>query len=81
MDSTVLRLLSKIDLMNISTENFAKFLELPEDERLQELLGIKLRWYQRIYIRYLNKWWSAMRRSNPKMKAIYLLESIRKGRF
>lgn len=66
---------------SMDTEKFARFLELPEDRRLEELFSIRLNWYQRLYIRHLNRWWSAMRKSNPKMKAITLLESIRKGRF
>ena len=62
-------------------EKFARFLELPEDKRIEEMFSTRLRLYQRFYIRYLNRWWSAIRESNPSMKAITLLESIRKGRF
>ena len=64
--------------------NFAKFLELSEDERLEifyDLAGIELSWWQRTYIKCLNKWWTSMRKSNPRLRAIDLWESIYKGRF
>lgn len=65
-------------------EEFAKFLELPEEERFDTLLrlsGIKLRWWQRLHLSLMNKWWSSWRYSNQNMSAITLWESILKGRF
>jgi hypothetical protein len=63
---------------------FAKFLALPEDNRLEILcshMGVKLHLWQRIYIRHINKWWTYMRETNPHLRAVTLWESIYKGRF
>lgn len=62
-------------------EKFAEFLELPEHERLEYLVGVKLTRWQRFKIRVLNKWWSSWRDANPHLRAIDLWESIRKGRY
>lgn len=40
---------------------FQKFLEWPEDRRIDYLLGFQLRWYQRIHLQMLNRWWSRVR--------------------
>lgn len=60
---------------------FAKFLELPEEDRFEYLTGTKLYFYQRLYIKLLNKWWTFLRKVNPHMRAYDLWESIYKGRF
>lgn len=64
-------------------EGFKRFLALPEHERLKELLGLKkFPWYQKLYLWYLNKWWSRMRRWAASPKDPYnLWESLYKGRF
>jgi hypothetical protein len=55
---------------------FKDFIELLEDSK-----DIKLYWYQKLYIEYLNKWWTYMKESNPHLEAHVLWESIYKGRF
>lgn len=60
---------------------FAKFLELSEEERFEYLTGTKLYFYQKLYIKFLNKWWTYMRKENPHLRTIDLWESIYKGRF
>ena len=65
--------------MNVNT--FAEFLELSEDERFEYLTGTKLYWWQILYIKILNKWWSAMRKMNPHLRTYDLWESIYKCRF
>jgi len=60
---------------------YAKFLELPEEKRFEYLTGTKLHWYQKLYVKFLNKWWTYMRKVNPYLRAIVLWESIYKGRF
>ena len=61
--------------------SYEEFLELPENDRFEYLTNIKLNWWQRMYIKLLNKWWTFWRNSNPDLKAIVLWESIYKGRF
>ena len=61
--------------------SFEEFLELPEYERYEYLTGFKLYWYQKLYIKFLDKWWTSWRKSNPHLKANVLWESIYKGRF
>lgn len=60
---------------------FAKFLELPESERLEYLTDVKLTLWQRLWIKYINKWWTRMEKANPHLQAHILWESIYKGRF
>lgn len=60
---------------------YAKFLELPEDKRFEYLTETELYWWQKLYIKFLNKWWTSMRKTNPHLTAIDLWESIYKGRF
>lgn len=60
---------------------FAKFLELPESERLEYLTGVKLTLWQCLWIKYINKWWTRMKDANPHLQAHILWESIYKGRF
>lgn len=61
---------------------YAKFLELPEDERFEYLItGTKLYLWQKLYIKFLNKWWTSIRKANPDLRTIDLWESIYKGRF
>ena len=61
--------------------SFEEFLELPEHERFEYLTSIKLSCWQKLYIKFLNKWWSCWRNEFPNVKGYILLESIRKGRF
>ena len=61
--------------------SFEKFLELPEHERFEYLTGIKLSYWQKLYIKLLNKWWTHWKGSNPHLKTKVLWESIAKGRF
>ena len=60
---------------------YAKFLEMSEDKRFGCLTGIKLSWWKKLYIKFLNKWWTSWRNTNPYLRAIDLWESIYKGRF
>lgn len=43
---------------------FAEFLEVPEDKRFEYFTGIKLYWWQKLYIKFLNKWWTSMQKRN-----------------
>ena len=52
--------------MDVNT--YAKFLELPEDERFEYLTGTKLYWHQKLYIKFLNKWWTFMRKANLHLR-------------
>lgn len=61
-------------------EEFKKFLELPEIERLELIMGDKLHWWQKLYIRWVNRWWTNMLKANPRMDAFLIWESIHKGR-
>lgn len=61
--------------------SYEEFLELPENDRFEYLTNIKLNWWQRMYIKLLNKWWTFWRNEHPDLKAIVLWESIYKGRF
>lgn len=65
----------------IDKNKYAEFLELPEDDRFEYLTGVKLYWWQKLYIKLLNKWWTSWRKANPHLRAIDLWESIYKGRF
>ena len=62
-------------------EEFKKFLEMQEGERLEFLTGVNLTWWQRIKLKIMNKWWTSIRKQNSNLSAIELYESIRKGRF
>lgn len=61
--------------------SFEEFLELPEEKRFEYLTGIKLSYWQKLYIKFINKWWTCWRKANPHLRVVALLESIRKGRF
>lgn len=68
----------------ISKDEFRKFLEMSEDERFEtylNLMGVKLYPWQKLYIKYINKWWSHMRKMNPHLRSDVLWESIYKGRY
>ena len=54
---------------------YKDFLELINTE------DIKLHWYQELSLKYLNKWWTHMKESNPHLEEKVLWESIYKGRF
>ena len=60
---------------------FAKFLELSEEERFEYLTDTKLYFYQKLYIKFLNKWWTYIRKENQRLRGIVLWESCYKGRF
>lgn len=71
-------------MSKFNRDEFKKFLEMSEDERFEiyvNLVGGKLYPWQKLYIKYLNKWWSHMRKMNPHLRADVLWESIYKGRF
>lgn len=61
--------------------DYLKFLELSEAERYDLLMGCKLYWWQKLEIKFVNKWWTRMRRRFPDIRAIDLWESIYKSRF
>lgn len=62
--------------------DYEEFLELSEDKRYEYLTRTKTNWFQRMYIKYLNKWWTYIRRNaNPDLRGITIWESIYKGRF
>lgn len=63
--------------MKIDVVEYAKFLELPEGERFEHLSGVKLYWWQKLYL----KWWGSMRKANPHLRTYDLWESMYKGRF
>lgn len=62
-------------------EEFEKFLELSENERYEHLTKTKLHWWGKLYIKFINKWWTFIRKDNMHLGALTLWESIRKGRF
>lgn len=62
-------------------DDFKHFLELPEEERFELLTSYKLYWYQKIYIRMLNKWWSSMKKNNLNIEPMILFNGIYKARF
>lgn len=62
--------------------DFKDFFELSEDERLEYLLQYtKLNFVQKIQVKLLCKWASAIEKANPHLKPYVLWESIYKGRF
>lgn len=65
----------------LDKNKYAEFLELPEDKRCEYLTGAKLYPWQKLYIKFVNKWWEFWRKANPHLRAIDLCESIYKGRF
>ena len=62
-------------------ESFKRFLELSEDKRFEYLTGTKLNWFQRMYIKYINKWWTSIQIANPHLRRIDLWEILYKGRY
>ena len=60
---------------------FVKFLETEEDKRFEYLTSTKLYWWQRLEIKFINKWWTYMRQCNPHLRVFDLWESVYKGRF
>lgn len=67
---------------HVWSKEFASFLELPEKERWKIITRDKLRWYKRLQLWHLNRWWSFVRRNTSQPKqGIDLLESLYKGRF
>ena len=65
----------------MNMNEYAKFLELSEEERYELFLGCKPYWWQMIEFKLINKWWSRMQRLNTHIRRIDLWESIYKGRF
>ena len=61
--------------------SFEEFLELPEEKRFEYLTGVNLYYWQKLYIKFLNKWWTFWRKANPHLRAIDLWKSMYKGRF
>lgn len=43
--------------------------------------GAWIKWYEKVKLRILFKWWRGMLRINPQFNAVTLWESIYKGRF
>lgn len=69
-------------MKNMNMKEFKCFLEMSEDERLEQFLGsVEMKWWQKTYFIYLNKWWSYMRNENPDLDVMVLWESIYKGRY
>lgn len=68
-------------MSEFNKDEFKKFLEMSEEERFEYLTDTKLYFYRKLYIKFLNKWWTFMRKANPHLRAIDLWESIYKGRF
>lgn len=67
---------------NMNMDDFKRFLEMSADERLEQYLGIVgLKWWEKLSIRHLNKWWTYMRNANPHLDSHILWESIYKGIF
>ncbi len=52
-------------------------LNLDTVDAFEAITGLKLRWYQKCWLR----WWKDMKRRNPHLNAVTLFESIRKGRY
>ena len=59
---------------------YDEFLSLPQDKLIELCYGCKLRWYQRLYIKNMARWWCRMRDSSS-LPPSTLMESILKGRF
>lgn len=60
---------------------FKSFLELPEYKQLEFLTNQKLSWWQRLQVRIACRWWKVLRKTNQRLPAITLWESIYKSRF
>lgn len=57
--------------------SFEELLALDTADQVEQILGIRLKWYQKKII----KWWCSMKKSNPHLEPSTLFESIRKGRW
>ena len=69
-------------MRKMTMNELESFMMMPEDKQWEWLLGIpELRWWQKIQVKFLHKWWTYMYKSNPHFRAKVLWESIRKGRF
>lgn len=62
-------------------QEFNEFLSLPELDRIKLMIEEDMRWWERIYVRWVNRWWANMLKTNSRMEAIEIWESIHKGRW
>lgn len=61
---------------------FKDFLESSEDKRFEYFTdNLNLYYWQKLYIKFINKWWTHIKESNPHLEGYVLWESIYKGRF
>lgn len=65
------------NIRGIKRPSFEELLALDTAEQIEALTGIRLKWYQKLYI----KWWMSMKKSNPHLAPTALFESILKGRW
>lgn len=61
--------------------DYAEFLKLPESRRYEILTGFKMNWWQKLWIKFLCKWWTYIRNIDPTIRAIDLWESLYNERF
>lgn len=57
--------------------SFEELLTLDTAEQFEFVTGIRLKWHQKLLI----KWWTSMKKSTPHLAPATLLESLRKGRW
>ena len=66
-------------------DEFVKFLDLSEDERLEYYINNphwnKLHWWGKWQIKYLNKWWTSIRECDSYLSGYTIWQSIYKRRF
>jgi hypothetical protein len=64
-------------------QNLLDFLDLQSRDLsyLEYVTGVKLKWYQKMHIKMMNKLWNSIKEENNHLKPVVLLESIFKGRF
>lgn len=56
---------------------FEEFLKLNTVQQVEQMLGVKLHWYQKLHIKY----WIDMCKQNKYLTPSQLYESMRKGRY
>ena len=62
-------------------DKFAEFLALPEKDRWQFFITLKVPLWRKLEFWYLNKWWTSYREACPKQRPLALWISLYKGRF
>jgi hypothetical protein len=62
-------------------QEFNEFLSLPKLERIKLMTEANMHWWERVYVRWVNRWWTNMLKTNSRMEAIEIWESIRKDRW